>query len=158
MVDHNQHIVKAICSHASVSRSQDQLYATVWVEHEWLKGRSHLWLNLCSSTHDAALTKIFHILANSFLPEFVQRFSKSASNSYVTSCRTFVHACDQSHSELRVPRNTKAIEAPKTSSYVFYPVVFPPLTLVPVKRVLGVPFDKIEISELIAQMQRVNRH
>jgi hypothetical protein len=50
-----------------------------------------------------------------------------------------------------------AIEAQKISSYGFYPAVFRPLTLVPMKRVLGAPFAN-EISELKAQLQRVNRH
>jgi hypothetical protein len=45
--------------------------------------------------------------------------------------------CDQSQSELRVPRDTKAIGAPKISSYDFYSAVFRPLTLVPIERVLG---------------------
>jgi hypothetical protein len=43
------------------------------------------------------------------------------------------------------------------SSSGFYPVVFRPLTLVPIKRVVGVPLAN-EISELVAQVQRVNRH
>jgi hypothetical protein len=65
-----------------------------------------------------------------------------------------VQLCDQSQTELRVPRNTHAIEAPKISSSGFYPTVFCPLTLVPVKRVLGVPLAN-EISELMAQLQRL---
>jgi hypothetical protein len=52
---------------------------------------------------------------------------------------------------------TKAIEAPKLSSYGFYPAVFRPLTLVLIKRVLGVPLAN-EISELMAQLQRVKCH
>jgi hypothetical protein len=122
---------------------------------QWVKCRNHLRLNLCSSTYDAALTKIFHILANSFPPESVERFSKSASNFSVTSWRTFVQLCDQSQSELRVPRNIEAVEAPKVSSSGLYPAVFRPLTLVPIKRVLEVPLAN-EISELMAQLQRVN--
>jgi hypothetical protein len=121
------------------------------------KQSSHLWLNLCSSTHDAPLTTIFHVLAKSFPLESIERFSKSACNSYVTSSRTFVQLYDQSQSELRVPRDTKAIEAPKIPSFGFYPAVTRPLTLVPIKRVLGVPLAN-EISELWAQLQRVNRH
>jgi hypothetical protein len=66
-----------------------------------------------------------------------------------------VQLCDQFQSELRVPRNTEAIEAPIIYSYGFYPAVFCPLTLVPLKRVLGVPLA-IEISELRAYLQRVN--
>jgi hypothetical protein len=50
-----------------------------WWNKQWVKSRSHLWLNLCSSTRDAALTKIFHILSNSFPPETVERLSMSAS-------------------------------------------------------------------------------
>jgi hypothetical protein len=52
-------------------------------------------------------------------------------------------------------RNTEAIEAPKISNYGFYPAVFRPLTLVPIKRVLGVLLAN-EISELMAQLKRVN--
>jgi hypothetical protein len=85
----------------------------------------------------------------------VERFSKSASNSYVASSRTFVRLCDQSQSELRVLRNTKAIEAPKIFSSGLYPAVFRPLTLVPLKRGLGVPLAN-EINELKAHVQRVN--
>jgi hypothetical protein len=62
---------------------------------------------------------------------------------------------DQSQSELRVLWNTEAIEAPKISIFGFNPAVFCPLTLVPIKRVLGVPLAN-EISELRAQVQRVN--
>jgi hypothetical protein len=51
---------------------------------QWVKSRSHLRSNLCASTYDAALTKIFHILAKSFPPESVERFSKSAIHSFVT--------------------------------------------------------------------------
>jgi hypothetical protein len=68
-----------------------------------------------------------------------------------------VQLCDQSQSELTVPRDTKAIEAPKVPIYGFYQAVFRQLTLVPIKRVLGVPLAN-EINELMAQLQRVNRH
>jgi hypothetical protein len=66
-----------------------------------------------------------------------------------------VHLCDQSQSELIVLRNTEAIEAPKVPVYGFYPAAFRPLTLVPIKRVLGVPLAN-EISDLMARLQRVN--
>jgi hypothetical protein len=124
---------------------------------QWVKSRSHLWLNLCSSIHDATLTKIFHILANSFPPEYVERFSKSASNSSVTNIRTFVQLCDHPQSELRVLENTKANETPKVPIYGSYPAVFRPLTFVPIKRILGVPLAN-EINALRAQPQRVNCH
>jgi hypothetical protein len=65
-----------------------------------------------------------------------------------------VQLCDQSQSELKVLRNTKVTEAPNIPGYGFYPYVFRPLTLVPRKRVLGVPLAN-EISELKAQLQRV---
>jgi hypothetical protein len=69
-----------------------------------------------------------------------------------------VQRCDQSQSELRVPRDTKAIETPKVPNFGFYPAVFRPLlTLVPIKRLLGVPLAN-EIIELWAQLQRANRH
>jgi hypothetical protein len=116
---------------------------------QWVNSRSHLWLNLYSSTHDATLTKIFHVLANSFPLESVERFSKSASNSFVTRRRTFVQVCDQPQSELRVPLDTKAIETPKAPNFGFNLAVFCPLTLIPIKRVLGVPLAN-EISELKA--------
>jgi hypothetical protein len=56
-----------------------------------------------------------HILANSFPSEFVERFSKRANNFYVTSGRIVAQFKDQSESDVGVPRNTKAIEAPKAS-------------------------------------------
>jgi hypothetical protein len=46
---------------------------------QWVKSRSHLWSNLCSSTYDAAFTKKNHILAKSFPPESVECFSKTDS-------------------------------------------------------------------------------
>jgi hypothetical protein len=122
-----------------------------------VRSRSHLRLNLCSSIHDAALTKFFHILANSFPPESVERFSKSASSSFVINLRFVVQLCDQSQSELRVLWNSKAIETPKVPISGFYPAVFGPLTLVPIKRVLGVPLAN-KINELKAQLQRINCH
>jgi hypothetical protein len=70
-------------------------------------------LNLCSSTHDASLTNKSHILAISVPSEFVERFSKSASNFFVTSLRVVVQLTDQLQSELIVPRDTHAIETPK---------------------------------------------
>jgi hypothetical protein len=94
-------------------------------------------------------------LATSFPPKYVERFSKSASNSSLTNSQTFVHLRDQSQSQLKVPRDAKAIETPKLPSFGFNPAVFRPLTVVPIKRVLGVPFAK-EINELKAQSQRVN--
>jgi hypothetical protein len=127
------------------------------VEHAVGKETQPYVLNLCSSTHDAALTKISNILANSFPPESVERFSKSSSNSYVTTRRALVQLCDQCQSELKVPQDTEAIEAPKIPSSGLYPAIFRPLTLVPMKRVLGVPLAN-EINELKAQLQRVNRH
>jgi hypothetical protein len=66
-----------------------------------------------------------------------------------------VRLCDHSQSELKVPRDTKAIEAPKVPNYGFYPAVFRPLTLVPIKPSLGVPLVN-EIGKLMAQPQRVN--
>jgi hypothetical protein len=110
-----------------------------------------MWLDLCSSTHAAALTKGFNILANSFPPELVERFSKSASNSYVTNCLIVVKLKDQSQSELRVPRNTNAIETPKLPNYCFNMAALRPLTLVHIKRVLGVPLAN-EINELKAPL------
>jgi hypothetical protein len=144
MIYHNQHTVKAI-AHMQVC----QVVKTKCVPRsrwnmQWVKSRIHMWLNLCSSTHDTALTKIFHILANSFPPESVERFSKSFSNSFVTSWRTFVQLYNQSQPKLIVPRDTKAIEAPKIISSSFYPAVFRPLTLVPIKRVLGVPLAETQ--------------
>jgi hypothetical protein len=69
-----------------------------------------------------------------------------------------VQVKDQSQSELRVPRDTLAIEAPKAPIFGFNPAVFRARTLVPIKRVLGVPLV-IEIIELMAQPQRANnRH
>jgi hypothetical protein len=65
-----------------------------------------------------------------------------------------VHFIDQSQSELWVPQDTKAIETPKVPNFGFYPNAFRPLTLVPIKRVLGVPLAN-EIGEQIAQPQRV---
>jgi hypothetical protein len=62
----------------------------------------------------------------------------------------------RSQLELRVPRDTKAIETPKVPSSGFYPAIFRPLTLVPTKRVLGVTLAN-EISALRAQPQRVSR-
>jgi hypothetical protein len=46
-----------------------------------------------------------------------------------------------------VLRDTKAIEAPKVPIFGFNPAVIRPLTLVPIKRVLGVPLAN-EINEL----------
>jgi hypothetical protein len=66
-----------------------------------------------------------------------------------------VQLYDQFQSELRVLWNTKAVEAPKISISGFNPAVFRPLTLVPIKRVLGVPLAT-EINELKAQVQIVN--
>jgi hypothetical protein len=100
---------------------------------------------------------ILFFLANSFPLEYDERFSKSTCNSFVTSLRAFVQLCDQFQSELKVPRGTKAIKTPKVPIYDFYPGVFRPLTLVPIKRVLGVPLAN-EISDLRAQLQCVNRH
>jgi hypothetical protein len=57
----------------------------------------------------------------------------------VTSSRTSLQLCDQFQSGLRVPWDTKAIETPKMPSYGFFPAVFRPLTLVPIKRVLEYP-------------------
>jgi hypothetical protein len=50
-----------------------------------------------------------------------------------------------------------AIETPKASSFGFHPAVFRLLTLVHMKRVMGVPLAK-EIRELETQLQRVNNH
>jgi hypothetical protein len=52
------------------------------------KGKKELqpnvWLKLSSSTHDVELTKIFHILANSFPPDSAERFGKSFCESSMT--------------------------------------------------------------------------
>jgi hypothetical protein len=112
-------------------------------------------LNLCSLTHDVTLAKIFNMLANSFPLESVDRFSKSASDFSVTNSRTLAQLRDRYQSELRDPRNISAIETPKVTNYSFYPTVSCPLTLVPIKRVLGVPITNA-ISELGAQPQRVH--
>jgi hypothetical protein len=64
---------------------------------------------------------------------------------------------NQSQSERKVSRDTKAIETPKILSYGFNPAVSCLHTLVFMKRVLGVPLAN-EISELKAQPKRVNSH
>jgi hypothetical protein len=111
-----------------------------------------MWFNLSSSTLVAALTKIFRVMANSFPPEFVECFSsKSTRKSYVTIRQHVVHLCDQFQSELRVLWNSKAIETPQVPRSCFNPAVIRPLTLVPIKRVLGVPLAK-EVDELRAQL------
>jgi hypothetical protein len=66
-----------------------------------------------------------------------------------------VQLCDQSQSELGVPRDTKAIKTPQVPNYGFNPAVFRPLNLVPIKRVLGLPLAN-EIGEVMAQPQRVD--
>jgi hypothetical protein len=66
-----------------------------------------------------------------------------------------VQLCYPSQSELKVPRDTKVIETPKVPTFGFYPAVFRPLTLVPIKQVLGVPLMN-EVTELMAQPRRVN--
>jgi hypothetical protein len=84
MIDYNQHNVKAIANMQvcqifklhGVSRSRWNM--------QRVKNRSHMWFNLSSSIHDAALTKIVHILVTSFPIESVERFSKSANKSFVT--------------------------------------------------------------------------
>jgi hypothetical protein len=49
------------------------------------------------------------------------------------------------------------METPKLPSFGFNRVVFRPLALVPIKRVLGASFT-IKVSELVARPQRVNNH
>jgi hypothetical protein len=64
---------------------------------------------------------------------------------------------DQSQSELRVARDTHAIETLKEQGSCFSADVFLSLFLVPMKRVLGVPLAN-EISELRARARRVDNH
>jgi hypothetical protein len=85
MIDHNQHIAKAIAL-KQVCQVVKAIYAPRYgLNMKRVKSRSHLWLNLGSSTHDASLTKVFHILANSFALKSVERFGKSACDSCLTS-------------------------------------------------------------------------
>jgi hypothetical protein len=51
-------------------------------------------LNISSPTHDAALTKIFHILANSLSPTSIERFGKSAFDSFVAMRLTVMELKD----------------------------------------------------------------
>jgi hypothetical protein len=62
---------------------------------------------------------------------------------------------EQSQSKLRVLWDAKVIKAPKVPVFGFNLTVSRPLTLVPIKRVMGVPLAS-EITELMAQPQRVN--
>jgi hypothetical protein len=84
MVDQNQHTAKAIthirvCQVVKASCVQRSGWNMSWVESINL-----MWSSLCSSTHDAALTEIFDIVADSFPQESFECFGKKAYNSYVT--------------------------------------------------------------------------
>jgi hypothetical protein len=88
----------------SVSSGQVPPGATVWVGH--VMGKESRPPRVESFLVDTRLVahKIFNNLANSFPPQkSVERFSKSASDSYVTSWRTVVQLRDQYQSELVVP-------------------------------------------------------
>jgi hypothetical protein len=62
---------------------------------------------------------------------------------------------DQSQSGLRVPQDIEAIQVPKVLVSGFnLPAALRLITLVPIKRVLGVPLGN-EIVELMAQSHRV---
>jgi hypothetical protein len=139
----------------SVLSSQDQLCATVKAKQ--VKGNESQPSMVESLLVDTRLSahKIFHVFTSSFPLKYVDRSSKSDSNSSVTTRRIVVPLCDHSQSELKVPQDKKAIETPKVPNSSFNPAVFRRLTLVPIKRVLGVPVAN-EIGELMAQPQRVN--
>jgi hypothetical protein len=71
------------CSNASVLGSEDQLCATVWVDQvRGKESQSSMVESLLVDTRRSAHKNI--VLVNSFPPESVERFSKSASNFYVT--------------------------------------------------------------------------
>jgi hypothetical protein len=129
---------------------------TVWVEHVVMCKESqpsvieYLLVDTRRSAH-----KIFHILASLFPPEHVERFSKSASISSVTSSRTVVPLYGKSQSGLKVPWDKHAIETPKVPSSRFNLTFFRSLPLVPIKRVLGVPLAN-QINELMAQPKSDN--
>jgi hypothetical protein len=130
-----------------VSNNQDQLCASVEVEYAVSKESQPCVVESLRVDTRRCVHNFQNILANLFPPESVERFSKSASHSYVTSRRTLVQLCDRSQSELRLPRDIEVIEAPKVPNSGFYPAVFRPLTLVPMKQVLGVPRAN-EINDL----------
>jgi hypothetical protein len=140
MVVHNQHNGKAI-AHSQVSQvvKSQCVPRYGWNMHK-VKSRSHLGLNLSSSLHDAALTKCFtywRIRSHPNLSSVVARVPTTPL--WPFEFLTFQEFRDQSLSALRVPRGTHAIEVPKVPVNGFNPAVFRPLTLVLIRRVLGVP-------------------
>jgi hypothetical protein len=112
--------------------------ATVWVEHAMGKEpQAYVVESLLVDVRRRAHKNLSN--HNLFPPESAKRFSKSASNSFVTSKRNVVQLCDQSQSELRVLRDTKTIETPNVLCSGFYPAVFRPLTLVPINETWEYP-------------------
>jgi hypothetical protein len=82
LVDHNRYTAIVI-AHGQVRLVKPHSVPRSEWNTKRVKSRSHMGLNLSSSTHDASLTKIIQILANSFPTKYVERFNKSAINSFM---------------------------------------------------------------------------